>query len=348
VTADLITDDFRTPLGWRSGHLQTVRSRVVRRRYDLARYGSQRAVLVDLDDGTGDRLMVQVHRARRTPAGLGRRGLVALIHGLGGTAESDYVRATTQGLLAAGFNAARIDLRGAGLSGGTSALMYHAGRTTDLRAVLGHLAELPEAAGASAPAIAVMGFSLGGNAAIKLLGEPLDGLPVFGGVSVSAPLDLAVGAEHLHHMMFGMYERYLLSGLKRDSLRPGPTGELLVTTQERRLIENAKDIVDFDDAITARRNGWRDAAEYYAVNSSGQFLAQVTVPTLVIHSVDDPMIPVGPYRAIDWPALEAAGPVRRAITPRGGHVGFHERGNLLPWYVGRAVGFLSEADQMRA
>ncbi len=219
MTADLITDNFRTPLGWGSGHLQTIRSRVVRRRYDLARYGSQRAVLVDLDDGTGDRLMVQLHQARRAPAGVGRRGLVALIHGLGGTAESDYVRATTQGLLAAGFNAARIDLRGAGLSGETSALMYHAGRTTDLRAVLGHLAELPEAVGTSAPAIAVMGFSLGGNAAIKLLGEPLDGLPVFGGVSVSAPLDLAVGAEHLHHMMFGMYERYLLSGLSTGPIR---------------------------------------------------------------------------------------------------------------------------------
>ena len=79
---------------------------------------------------------------------------------------------------------------------------------------LGHLCELPEASddGTAEPRLAVMGFSLGGNATIKLLGEPLEGLPVFAGVAVSAPLDLAVGAEHLHHMAFGMYERYLLAG----------------------------------------------------------------------------------------------------------------------------------------
>ena len=95
--------------------------------------------------------------------------------------------------------------------------------------------------------------------------------------------------------------------------------------------------------ITARRNGWADAAEYYAVNSSGQFLPRITIPTLVIHSLDDPMIPAGPYRAIDWDVLADHGPVRRAITARGGHVGFHEHGNPLPWYVDRAVRFLSSA-----
>ena len=51
--------------------------------------------------------------------------------------------------------------------------------------------------------------------------------------------------------------------------------------------------------------GWRDAAEYYAVNSSAQFLPSITVPTLVVHALDDPMIPAGPYRAIDWAQLES-------------------------------------------
>jgi predicted alpha/beta-fold hydrolase len=55
------------------------------------------------------------------------------------------------------------------------------------------------------------------------------------------------------------------------------------------------------------------------------------------------MIPAGPYRAIDWVQLEADTPVRRAITRTGGHVGFHERGADLPWYVARTVRFLDAA-----
>ena len=61
------------------------------------------------------------------------------------------------------------------------------------------------------------------------------------------------------------------------------------------------------------------------------------MPTLVVHALDDPMIPARPYLALDWASLEAATPVRRAITQHGGHVGFHERGRDLPWYVDRAV-----------
>ncbi|MEI8083331.1 MAG: alpha/beta fold hydrolase [Actinomycetes bacterium] len=343
VTESLITGDFQTPVGWDSGHLQTIRSRVVRRRRDLDRYGSHRSVLVEVDDGTGDRLVVQVHRARRTAGSAPVGGLVVLIHGLGGSVESDYMRAMTQGLLAAGFNVARVDLRGVGLSGQTSTSWYHAGRTEDLRAVLRGLAAQPEAGGnpTGQPRLAVVGFSLGGSMAIKLMGEPHEHLPIYAAVSVSAPLDLAVGSVYLHRMAFGMYERFIVSGLKKQSLAPGPGGQARVTEQERSAIVRARSLADFDDALTAPRNGWRDSAEYYAKNSSGPFLARIDLPTLVIHSVDDPMIPASPYRAIDWESLEGKGFVQRAITARGGHVGFHERGNPLPWYVGQAVTFLS-------
>lgn len=342
-TGDVVNADFATPAGWASGHLQTIRSRLVPRGYDLDRFGIRRALLVAVDDGTGDRLSVQVHRARRIPrTGTGPR-LVVLIHGLGGSAESSYVRASAQGLLAAGFNVARVDLRSAGLSVGTSVQMYHAGKTDDLRAVLRHLADEPEARDRDTgdPRLAVMGFSLGGSATLKLLGEPLAGLPVVAGVSVSAPLDLVVGSAHLSGAMFGWYERYVLHALRRDSLRPGPGGVPRVTDEERAGILRARTLPDFDDVVTAPRNGWRDATEYYTLNSCLPYLPRIAVPTLVIHALDDPMIPAGPYRSIDWQALAQQGPVRRAITPHGGHVGFHERGRRLPWYVGRTTAFLA-------
>jgi predicted alpha/beta-fold hydrolase len=268
--------------------------------------------LVDLGDG--DRLAVFVHD------GAGDRPTVLVVNGLGGTAESEYVRWTAQGLLEAGFPVARVDLRGAGVSGDYSVGMYHGGKTQDLRAVIEDLA---------APT-AVMGFSLGANAIIKLLGEHSPG--VIAGVAVSAPLDLAVGAEHLHHRAGGWYEKFLVRRLKQEVLRPGAR----YTPEERQAVVAARTIVDFDNAITAPRHGWRDAAEYYAVNSSIRFLPRVEVPLLVLHAKDDPMVPLGPYEAVDWAALPS---VQLVLTDHGGHVGFHGR-EARPWYVAASVGFL--------
>src|SRR3989440_7214947 len=123
---------FRSRPPWFGGHLQTVRDRIARPRYRLP---AGETLMVAVSDG--DKLAVRVHRPRHRPRG----PLVALVHGLCGSAESDYVRASAYGLLAAGFVVARVDLRGAGRSGDTSAGLYHAGRTDYLRAVLRRLAD---------------------------------------------------------------------------------------------------------------------------------------------------------------------------------------------------------------
>lgn len=332
---DIVNGEFPTPMGWRSGHLQTIRSRIVRRNYNLSLLSRQRSELVAVDDSSGDQLVLQLHENVRPEV----RGVVLLVHGLGGSAESDYVRASALALLQAGFHVARIDLRGAGLSWNTCTQLYHAGKTSDLRTVIARLAQLPEVGVGDRPFIFVMGFSLGGNTTIKLVGEPLRDLPVKAAVAVSSPLDLVVGSEHLRQMAFGAYDKYLLSGLRRQILQPGPDGQPRVTPVERDALKASKSIEDFDDAITSRRNGWRDAQEYYEVNSSGQFLPRAGVPLLVIHSVDDPMIPAAPYQSIDWDALAQTSPVRRAVTPHGGHVGFHEKSLRLPWYARVAARF---------
>lgn len=328
---------YDPPIGWRTAHMQTLRSRLRPAPAPRDGLAATRHLSVAMDDGTPDALRIVLH----TPVGPAPAApspqLVVLVHGLGGSAESPYMLTTAAELLRAGIAVARLDLRGAGHSGARSTQMYHAGRTSDVRTVLAALAAQPESQRRDGvPSLALMGFSLGGNITLKLLGEPLGGHPVVAGVAVSAPLDLAVGGEHLHAIAFGMYERAMLRGLRADVARfDGP-----LTDDERAAINAARTLTEFDDAFTARQNGWRDAAEYYAVNSSAQYLPSITVPTLVVHALDDPVVPSGPYRSIDWTALAREAPVRRAITEHGGHVGFHQRGGRVPWYAHRAVQFL--------
>lgn len=330
--SDLVNDDFAPAPPWLTGNLQTVADRIRPRSHDLAAVSSERRMLVAMQDGSGDSLAVRLHR----PLSAARpdRPIVLVVHGLGGSIDSTYVRATALGLLRAGYSVARIDLRGVGDSSEHCRMLYHGGRTQDLRWVLAELADQPEADG-----VAAVGFSLGGNVTLKLLGEPLDGLPVRAGVSVSAPLDLGAGVEHLRRRMAGLYQRFLVGRLKADTAASG----LVLTEAERQDLARIRTLTQFDDLITAKHNGWRDAAEYYALNSSAQFLPNIEVPTLVVHAIDDPVVPVAPYQAVDWEHLARHTPVRRAVTRTGGHVGFHERGADLPWYVERTVHLLNAA-----
>lgn len=308
------SDPFVPRRGWGNPHLQTTRSRLRPAKIALP---DARQILVDLDDGSGDRLSVLLHESDRDSD----KPTVAIIHGLGGSSDSLYVRQTAKGLLAAGFPVARVDLRGSGQSGDHSTGMYHGGRTADIARVVTVL-DRP---------VAVVGFSLGGNVTIKLLGERTPG--VVAGAAISAPLDLGVSAEHVHHMARGFYERFLLRKLRAECLRPAAR----YTPEERAAILGAKTLVEFDDWVTAPRNGWRDAAEYYEVNSSAQYLRTVDQPLLVIHAEDDPMVPIGPYRSIDWAGLPTT---ELMLTRHGGHVGFYGK-DPLPWFVPQVADFLA-------
>jgi predicted alpha/beta-fold hydrolase len=121
------------------------------------------------------------------------------------------------------------------------------------------------------------------------------------------------------------YHWNLLRWMKTEAL--APAAEL--APSERAAIEQARTIVEFDDRFVARRNGFTGAADYYARNSAAQFLPAIAVPTLVVHALDDPWIPPSAYRRVRWSDNRH---LHRALSPGGGHVGFHARGARLPWH----------------
>ncbi len=56
------------------------------------------------------------------------------------------------------------------------------------------------------------------------------------------------------------------------------------------LLKNVHSVRDFDEHITARYMGFAGAADYYDKASSSHVLDRIAVPTLVIHSDDDPFV----------------------------------------------------------
>ena len=316
---------FSVRAPWWNGDLQTCRNFVIRRLRrnalpDLSSFAEDVLVL-PLCDGSGDRLIGVLHRP---PPSEPRRPLAVLVHGMAGDDASSYMLLTAGALLERGHAVLRLNLRGAGRSRLLCGQEYHAGRSDDLRAALAGLDPRLTAGG-----VLMIGYSLGANIVLKLLGEAGRGetLPVTvrAAVSVSAPIDLAEADRRMHDPRNRFYHDRMLARLRRNATLPGAR----LNPGERRAALSARSIFGFNDTFVAPRNGFAGARDYYERTAALPLLADVQVPTLIVHAADDPWIPAEAYRRFPW----AANPnLQPHILPGGGHVGFHMRGDRLPWY----------------
>ena len=317
-----LPDDFRARPPWWGGDLQTLHNFALRVRVDLSAWPAE-ALLFAMPDASGDRLLGFVHRLARPT-----RPTVLLVHGLAGSSESSYMRGTAAHLLGLGHQVLRLNLRGAGASRELCRFQYHAGRTEDLAAVI---AQLP--ADLVRDGIGILGYSLGGNAVLKLLGEGRD-LPILAAASVSAPIDLSAAAHRFLAPRNFLYHRWMLARMKREALAGGAS----ITPAERTAVQSAESVIEFDDRFVAPRNGFAGALDYYARCSALGFLGAIRVPTLAIHADDDPWIPAAAYRGWDWSANPALTP---ALTRGGGHVGYHAAGDGVTWCDRRVGAFFA-------
>lgn len=298
---------------WYGPDLQTLRNLVRGPALQSSLEGGE-TVELPLGDGSGDRL---VARVLRPPEAVPDRPVVVLVHGLGGSEDSTYLKVSASHLLAQGVRVALLNLRGAGPSRIHCTQQYHAGRTGDFRDAVNGLPEDLKNNG-----VVAAGFSLGGNMLLKYAAE-------FGGlrgvVSVSAPIDLRAASYRFLDARNRIYHAYLLAGMKREALGEGA----IVSDEERRILPGLRSILEFDEQIVAPRGGFADADDYYAQNHARQFLPAIRIPALIIHALNDPWIPASAYTSFDWSSSPALTP----LLPRsGGHVGFHGRGGHVPWY----------------
>jgi predicted alpha/beta-fold hydrolase len=303
--------DFRPRAPWFGPDLQTLRNLFRGPTLSLDVDGGER---LELPLPGGDRLSA---RLLHPEAGRDGAPLVVLVHGLGGSEDSDYLAVSSSHLLAGGWPVLQLNLRGSGPSRASCREQYHAGRSEDFHAALGALPETLIRDG-----IVAVGFSLGGNMLLKHAAE-YGGLR--GVVTVSAPIDLEAASRRFLDPRNRVYHAYLLRGMKREALGEGAE----VSTEERRVIPRIRTIWEFDEKIVAPRNGFTGALDYYAKSHARQFLGAIEVPALLIHARNDPWIPASAYLSYAWRANPRLTPL---LPAGGGHVGFHGADSRVPWH----------------
>lgn len=255
----------------------------------------------------------------------GYERLVILCSGLEGNSRDAGMLRLARSFKAAGWDVLSWNYRGC--SGVMNRLVrsYHSGATEDLAAVIARAGGRP---------LALVGCSIGGNLALKYLGEAPAPANILAAAAISAPVDLASTARALDRRPGNrIYLRRLIASLRtkiRDKAAAMP-GRISLDG-----LTGLHGFEHFDDRYTAPTHGFANAEDYWKKCSARQFLRTVSVPTLILSAKDDPFL-----TPESFPSREAADNPRLTLEAPsfGGHLGFlDEHGS---WLGRRIPGFLS-------
>jgi predicted alpha/beta-fold hydrolase len=317
--------EFRPARWLRNHHVQSMLASTSWRRGRV--FGRATALLaaaeeVLLDCGDGVRLQAFISR----PALPVTRAPVVLLHGWEGSAQSLYVVSLAQRLFAQGFEVVRLNLR-------------DHGETHHLNRDLFHSCRLPEVVGAvkalqrehlQSRALQLVGFSLGGNFMLRVAAQAraaqLDLAQAIAVSPVLEPIETLVALQR----GFPGYELYFVRKWTR-SLRKKQ--QAWPDAYDFRAISRLRDLKTMTAELVRQHTEFASLDDYlngYAI--TGTRLAQLEVPSSILTSLDDPIIPAGGLtRLARPPALSVT------LARYGGHCGFFERLSGPTWLERRII-----------
>lgn len=288
-----------------NGHLQTLASSRLARDFPWG-FKTSRCLELELHDGVRVRLAV-AERDRSAPT-------LVLLHGMGGSSRSGYMVGLSHKAWREGWNSIRLDLynRNKRVS---PPKIFHAGCNRDVAAILSAIVSR-----LGFGRLLLCGVSMGGNIILRLLGEwNVQAPPDIVGAAVMSPLvDLTSSSPILERPSNSIYRRYFVTRLRRLVQSHSEQLGHLVDLEALAAIRHIR---EFDELVTAPLAGFDNAVQYYQEASAFPLLSRIRIPTLVLHALDDPLLPSKP---LCHPSVLQNPAILLHLTSKGGHAGFME------------------------
>src|SRR5579859_3232480 len=258
--------------------------------------------------------------------------VIAIVHGLEGSCDSNYVLGIAERAFHRGFHVVRLNQRNCGGTEKLTPTLYNSGMSGDYRAVLEELAEVD-----GFSQIFFAGYSMGGNLVTKMAGEYGGAAPraLRGVCGICPAIDLAASADALEKRENYFYQRHFVKGLMTRYARKAALFPKIYSPSGFGAIRTVR---QFDDAITGPCFGYRDAQEYYDAAGARKVVGQVRVPMLMITAQDDPFVP---YESFLASLVEENLAIQFIAPEHGGHCAFISRheGAERFWAEARVVDF---------
>jgi uncharacterized protein len=302
--------------------------RALLRRRAVRLMAASRTLLLDCGDG------VRLHSWYAPPARGSRapsRGLAVLIHGWEGTGESSYLLSVASHLYDEGWGVIRLHLRDHGPSHHLNPGLFHSNRIGEVVGGVAAIAErFPERP------LCLGGFSLGGNFALRVAARAVTaGIPLARVMAVCPVLEPASTLTAMERAP-KIYERYFMAKWRRSLELKASLFPDLYRFGDLRRFRGLRDMTAY---VVQDYSEYADLDSYlsgYAI--TGEALARISVPSLLIAAADDPVIPI-----TDLPRLVR--PVHLSVleTRCGGHCGFLPSVLGTSWIDGQAARWFGAA-----
>lgn len=286
---------LHTPNWTFNGHIHTICSSL----FGKTRKPPHKRIEIDTPDN--DFLELDVIRFNNT------NPVVVLFHGLEGSTSRYYMTELMNALYTFKYSVIAVNFRSCGSRLNRQKRFYHSGETKDPLTVFRWAQkQFP------GRKLFAAGFSLGSNVLLKSLGELGFGHPVDAAVGISTPYDLKEGSHALSHGFNQVYDKLFVFTLAQKARAKRKKYPDIPKFEGTTLYE-------FDNQITSKIHGFKDAEDYYKQCSSRHFIQDIKKPTLLIHSRQDPLCP---YHSIPLHKIENNNYTDIIVTNEGGHVGF--------------------------
>jgi len=317
---------FRPPWPLKNGMIQTLlSSSSLRARGANPMRANARPMIIDTHGG------VRLLGYLSLPQNQNPSGLVILLHGWEGSADSTYILNTGKFLYQHGYAVFRLNFRDHGNSHHLNEGIFYAVLFDEVFGAVRRIAE-----GDATLPIHIVGFSLGGNFALRIARKcsrsTIDNLKSI--VAISPVLDPDKATDRIDRNPF--IRQYFV----KKWLRSLSTKQTLYPRRYNFTdIMKLNSIRDITAALLERYSPFNSVREYFrGYTLVDAALVDLGVPTTLLIAEDDPIIPIEDFRR-----LELNGSVRLAIQRYGGHNGFLSGPLLKSWYEHPLVSLFTEA-----
>ena len=313
-------DGFQPPLFLKNAHIQTVlASSRLRTLGSNTMRDVARNVIIETAEGIK---LLGYHSVQNDSRA---KGLVILLHGWEGSADSTYLLRCGKSLYANGYDIFRLNFRDHGESHHLNEGIFYAVLLEEVYQAVLQVADL-----SNHRPVFLIGFSLGGNFVLRILKKCVS-VPITNlchAVSISPVLNPQKSTTKIDQIAF--IKKYFLAKWRRSLTKKQA---LFPDLYDFRDVARLNTIQALTDALLAKYSDFPTAQDYFdAYSVMGPAIASIQTPTTIITAQDDPIIPIN-----DFYDLKLNEHIRLVIHPHGGHNGFITGFTLKSWYENKII-----------
>ncbi|MGD9181871.1 MAG: alpha/beta fold hydrolase [Desulfobacterales bacterium] len=313
-------NSFQPPLFLKNAHVQTVLASSKLRTLGPNPMGEvARKKIIETSEGVK---LLGYHSVQK---GQRAKGLVILLHGWEGSADSTYLLRCGRSLYHRGYDIFRLNFRDHGDSHHLNRGLFYAVLLEEVYQAVIQAAKLT-----GGGPVFMIGFSLGGNFVLRILKKcvtvPFTNLRHV--VSISPVLNPEESTMQIDRIAF--IRKYFLTKWRRSLAKKQ---KLFPELYDFDKVMNLKTIQAVTDFLLEKYSDFKTARDYFhAYSVMGAAIEDINIPTTIITAEDDPIIPIKEFYD-----LKLNKHIQLIIHPYGGHNGFITGFKLQSWYEKRII-----------